>query len=171
MKGKRLLHDTPKTQSHGVRNNKRPLEPVGLSEGAPVLTPTGFVSVESLRCGDWLLTSGGCQQITRRRHVTLIGRAVYVLAGTQGHKCLNRDSLLPAGQPVFVQDWRAKALRGRACALIPVASLIDGEFLRDLGQVPLSLIQLSFAQPCVLHGDGMQLSCATETLGQPCLDY
>ncbi|MFK7870653.1 MAG: Hint domain-containing protein [Roseobacter sp.] len=166
-----MLHDTPKTQSHGVRNNKRPVEPIGLCEGAPVLTATGFVPVENLRPGDWLLTSAGCQQITRRRHVTLVGRAVYVLAGTQGHKSLNRDSLLPAGQPVFVQDWRARALRRRPCALIPVASLIDGEFLRDLGQVPLSLIQLSFAQPCVLHGDGLQLACATETLAQRCLDY
>lgn len=133
----------------------------GIAEGAPVLTERGLRKVETLRPGDRVLTSAGMQRLLRQRQFSRVTRAVYVLAGTLGHSSRTRDSLLPAGQPVMVRDWRAKALRGKRHALIPVGELVDGEFLRDLGLIPLTFYQLHFERPGVIHADGLELACAT----------
>lgn len=133
----------------------------GICEGAPVLTDRGLRPVEALRPGDRVLTSAGMQRLLRQRQFSRITRAVYVLAGTLGHGSHRRDSLLPAGQPVLLRDWRAMALRGKRHALIPVGELVDGEFLRDLGLMPMTFYHLHFERPGVIHADGLELACAT----------
>jgi hypothetical protein len=121
----------------------------------------GMRAVESLKAGDFVVTNAGMQRLVGTVQLARVTAAVYVLAGSQGHRSRQRDSLLPAGQPILVRDWRARAFKGTAQALVPAGDLIDGEYLRDLGQVPLTFYQLSFARPVILHADGLELPCAT----------
>lgn len=57
-----------------------------------------------------------------------------------------------------MRDWRASALFGASQALVPVARLIDGTFVRALGLQDLKLFELVFEHPQIVYADGLELA-------------
>lgn len=135
--------------------------PLGFVRNARVVTTRGLCCVQDLRQGDRLVTRAqGVVSIDRIERQSLVSRAVYVLSGSLGHFQTDRDSLLPAGQPVLVRDWRARALGHRHEVIATAERLVDGEFIRDLGYLPMTLFQVFCTTPQILYADGMELVSA-----------
>uniref|UniRef100_UPI003567DC6B Hint domain-containing protein n=1 Tax=Puniceibacterium confluentis TaxID=1958944 RepID=UPI003567DC6B len=122
-----------------------------LVAGTTVLTLDGALPAEYLSPGDRVITrDAGMAVLADVRQRKLSCPAVSVLAGTLGNTRPDRDAVLPASQEMLIRDWRAQALFGRSCALVPARRLVDGEFIRDLGEVELMLVELIFDTPHIL---------------------
>ncbi|QJF51528.1 Hint domain-containing protein [Roseobacter ponti] len=137
------------------------MAPEGLTHGTAVLTLHGQIPVQHLRCGDQVITRRrGSAVVQSIEVISIVARVVYVIAGSLGHTCRNRDTLLSAGQPVLLRDWRAKAFGGAGEALVRAGDLADGEFVRDLGQLPVTLYRIRCGEPAVIYAGGMELGTA-----------
>ena len=133
----------------------------GFAHDARIVTTRGMRRVQELRVGDRLITRGnGVVAIDRLEQRSLVTNAVYFLAGSIGHHQPDRDSLLPAGQAVLVRDWRAHAFGRLPEVLATADTLIDGEYVRRLGMVPITLYSVFCGKPQVLYADGMELASA-----------
>ena len=88
--------------------------------------------------------------------------AVRFAAGTLGANRPDQDLILPAGQPVLVRDWRARALFGRSQAMVRAAALIDDEFITRLDARDMTLHQLHFARAHVIYAGGLELGCGDD---------
>ncbi|WP_299674468.1 Hint domain-containing protein [uncultured Roseobacter sp.] len=132
----------------------------GLISGAQLLTLKGAQAVETLCVGDRILTRNGAVPVTRIDMLSALVPAVYVIAGSLGHSRSDRDALLSADQMVFLHDWRAPVLRGRRTALVPAHALVDGEFVRDVGQQLVTLYRIFCDAPQILFADGLTLGTA-----------
>ena len=130
----------------------------GLVHGARVLTLRGEVPVQSLVPGDRLVSPGAVMAEVRRIEMnSVIARGVYVIAGSLGHARRSSDTLLAAGQPVRIRDWRAMAFTGLRSAWMPALSLVDGEYVRDIGLAPMTLYRIYCNGAKVLCADGMEV--------------
>ena len=133
----------------------------GLTADAQVVTLRGLCTVQDLRPGDRVVTRGqGAVAVTAVAHHSVVTRAVYVIAGSLGHHRPDRDTLLPAGQTIHVRDWRAQALNNSHSVTVTAAALVDGEYVRDIGFMPLALYRIFCAQPQIIYADGMELGTA-----------
>ncbi|MEP0961910.1 MAG: Hint domain-containing protein [Roseobacter sp.] len=133
----------------------------GFTYDARVVTTKGLQAVQNLNVGDRLITRGnGIVPIEALEQQSIIAPAVYFIAGSLGHYPSNRDSLLPAGQPVLVRDWRANILATKSEVLATAESLIDGEFVRNLGLQTMSLYRIFCKTSQILYADGMELASA-----------
>ncbi len=133
----------------------------GLCKDAPVLTMNGVRPVQKLRPGDQLVTRGqGAATIRRIEQRSIVTPTVYIIAGSLGHYRTDRDTLLPAAQTIHVRDWRARFFSGVSSMLVRACDLIDGEYVRDLGFMPLTIYQIVCDAPMVIYADGMELGTA-----------
>ncbi|WP_227267815.1 Hint domain-containing protein [Roseobacter weihaiensis] len=138
----------------------------GFVENARILTMKGSCPVQSLAVGDRVITrSHGASTVERIEQCSLLTPAVYVIAGSLGHHRPEQDSLLPAGQPVLVRDWRARALTGQPEALCCAQTLVDGEFVRDIGLQTVTLYRVFCGSSQVVYADGMELGTADVMAG------
>lgn len=131
----------------------------GLLGGAIIMTLDGELRVSDLRPGTRVITRDCGMAVlrsVRRRRIT--GRAVRIKASSLGHNRPERDATLPAGQPVLVRDWRAKALFGSEQALVPAARLVDGEFVTLHDNATMTVYDLEFDTPHVLYVDGLEVA-------------
>lgn len=130
----------------------------GLIAGTIVLTSDGEIPVQYLSEGDRIITrNAGMVPLRAMRLTRQRVHAVAVKAGSLGQQRPGTNVILPASQQVLVRDWRAKALAGQAQAVLPAGCLIDGEFITDLGERPMTLVQLAFDAPHVIYADGMEM--------------
>lgn len=142
-------------------------EVAGLVHGTAVLTLHGQIPVQHLRCGDQIITRGsGSAAVQSIEVISAVTRVVYVIAGSLGHSSRTTDTLLSAGQPVLLRDWRARAFGGADEALVRAGDLADGEFVRDLGQFPVTLYRIRCAEPSVIYAGGMELGTADSLRAQ-----
>lgn len=141
----------------GVRQR---IQYTGLVSGARILTLNGERLVDDLRAGDRVLTREGAVPVTRVEVVSVVVPTVYIIAGSLGHRRLERDALLTAHQTVHLRDWRAPAFCGTRNAFVEAAQLVDGEFVRSLGQQVVTLHRVFCATPQVLYADGLELGTA-----------
>lgn len=133
----------------------------GLVSGARILTLRAMQPVEKLRVGDSVITRArGAVRVTEIKTVSLVTRAVYIIAGSIGHYRKDRDALVAADQTVLLRDWRARALFGQKSALVRASALIDGEFVRDLGQQAITLHRIYCGTPQIIFADGLELGTA-----------
>lgn len=131
----------------------------GLLGGAIIMTLDGEQRVSDLRPGTRVVTRDCGMAVlrsVRRRRIT--GRAVRIKATSLGHNRPERDATLPAGQPILVRDWRAKALFGAEQALVPAARLVDGEFVTLHDNATMTVYELVFDTPHVLYVDGLEVA-------------
>jgi len=136
----------------------------GLPPCATVLTLDGALPIDHLYTGDRLITRKGACEVTGIERMTLPAgsRIVTIRKDALGGRP-DRDMWLPAGQKVLLRDWRAKALYGQAQACVPVAQLVDGEFLRlEETTETRELFALSFGRPEILYADGLELASYDE---------
>lgn len=130
----------------------------GLCADSTIMTLSGERAVCDLVPGDRVITrDSGVAHVKSIRSQQVITQAVRILAGSLGHTRPERDVTLPAGQPVLVRDWRAKAIFNARQAMVPAHRLIDGEFITDEGEVEMMLYQLTFDAPHILYVDGLEV--------------
>jgi hypothetical protein len=133
----------------------------GLPAGTLVLTLEGALPVEHLTPGDRIVTRAGAVRL-RGIAVTLLRDAAMVALapGALGQNRPGRPLLLPAAQPVLLRDWRAPALFGAAQALVPVARLVDGRFLRAVTLAQVRLFAPDLGLAAVIYADGVAVAVA-----------
>jgi hypothetical protein len=130
----------------------------GLCADSTIMTLNGERLVSDLAPGDRVVTrDSGVAYVKSIHSRQVTTQAVRILAGSLGHTRPERDVTLPAGQPILVRDWRAKAIFNARQAMVPAHRLIDGEFITDQGQVEMTLYQLTFDAPHILYVDGLEL--------------
>ena len=132
-----------------------------LATGTIVLTLDGAIPVEFINEGDRVITRDSGMAVVRHvRRSRARVNAVSVKAGSLGNTRPDRDAVLPASQELLIRDWRAEALFGASQALVPVSRLVDGEFIRDLGEQEIALVELVFDTPHILYADGLEVASA-----------
>ncbi|OWU82917.1 hypothetical protein ATO6_21715 [Oceanicola sp. 22II-s10i] len=130
----------------------------GVMAGTKILTLDGELAVEFLTPGDRVITRDSGFAVLKNIRVRKVrASAVAVTGGSLGHNRPDSDIVLPADQKVLVRDWRAEALFGAKQALVPVSRLADGQFVRDLGEVEMTLFELEFDAGHVIYAGGMEL--------------
>lgn len=158
------MHETGHAIGHAIGHIVDPV--IGLCADGLLLTATGERRVGDLRPGDRVITRDAgmvpLRGLTRHR---LRLPLVRIRAGSLGHRRPGRDALLPACQPILLRDWRARALLGRAQALVAASRLVDGEFVTHEGCGTLDLCDLDFGAPHILYLDGLEL--ASHAIGAP----
>jgi hypothetical protein len=156
-----MMQKTTVGTEQGVGINAKTHELAGIVERALVTTPRGAMRIEDLRPGNRIISrSHGAVPLLRIEKQSLVTRGIYVFAGSIGHHRSDRDTLLPFGQPVMVRDWRAWALFGKSEVVVPAWRLIDGEHVRDLGFMAMTVYRLFSHGPEVIYADGMELGTA-----------
>jgi len=133
----------------------------GLLTGAKLLTLDGEMPVDFLSVGDKLITrDSGIARVEHIQSTTRSVHAVSFAAGSLGHTRPEADTLLAGDQMVLIRDWRARALFNSERALVAARSLVDGEFIMDLGQIETTIYQIFCDGPHILYADGLELGTA-----------
>ncbi len=131
----------------------------GLAGQALIMTRDGERRVRDLAPAARVITRDSGTAILRDlRSRRMTGAVVRIRAGSLGHRRPEGDAVLPAGQPVLLRDWRARALYGAAQVLVPVHRLVDGEFVTLHPGVTMTVFELRFDRPHVLYVDGLEVS-------------
>jgi hypothetical protein len=135
--------------------------PGGIVEGTMIMTLKGAIPVDYLRPGDRIITrAGACTLRGMTKRKLDHARIVEVSPGALGHGRPDQPLRLFADQPVVVRDWRAKALYGADCAVVPAARLADGDFIRRTEADHINLFTLEFDRAEIVLADGVELACA-----------
>ena len=133
----------------------------GLLQGAILLTLDGEIPVEFLSVGDKLITrDSGTSKVTHIQRSTRAVHTIAFAAGSLGDTRPERDALLAGDQMVLIRDWRARAMFNSERALVAARSLVDEEFITDLGMQDTTLIQIFCDSPHILYADGLELGTA-----------
>jgi len=139
----------------------------GLVAGTLLLTADGEMPVEYLSPGDRIITrNAGYVPLRAIQSMRVTEEAVKIAAGSLGDSKPTHHVMLPASQMVLVRDWRARALRGAAQAVMPAGCLIDDEFITSLGLRDMTLVRLGFDAPHVVYADGLELSVPAMTMAR-----
>ena len=133
----------------------------GLLHGAQLLTLDGEIPVEFLSVGDKLITRDtGISKVMHIQRSTRDVHTIALAAGSLGHTRPERDARLAGDQMVLIRDWRARALFNSERALVAARSLVDQEFITDLGMKETTLYQIFCDGPHILYADGLELGTA-----------
>ncbi len=133
----------------------------GLVKGAMLLTLDGEMPVEFVSVGDKLITRDtGISKVTHIQRTTRKVHQIALSAGSLGHTRPERDAVLSGDQMVLIRDWRARSMFNSEVALVAARSLVDGEFITDLGMQETTLYQIFCDGPHILYCDGLELSTA-----------
>ena len=159
----------PKTvgRTDGNHADHAPIESTGLLAHSIILTLAGEKTVGDVRAGDRVITHDSGTAVVRtvrRRKITC--DTVIIQAGSLGDQRPDCDTVLPAGQPVLIRDWRAEALFGCRQALVAAERLVDGEFIRRDACTAMTVVALEFDRAHVLYVDGLEVACHTAHAAQ-----
>jgi hypothetical protein len=137
----------------------------GLVAGTTVLTLAGGKPVEHLTVGDRVITRSGAR-VLRGIHSTVLPTAklVCISASALGVEQPEEDMRVAPGQGIHIRDWRAKALKGVAQAVIAAKELADGEYIRIETTVGACLYALEFDGAEVIYANGLEVTCTPATV-------
>lgn len=136
----------------------------GIAQGTQVLTLEGALPVEFLHPGDRVITRNGARRLAALEAAPAAGGLIRVAPGALGHDRPERALILGAEARVLLRDWRAQALFGTAQALVPVARLVDGQFVVPAAAARgTRLFALRFAGPEVIYADGVEIAAEPVT--------
>lgn len=134
----------------------------GLLRDTVVLTRSGEVLVQDIRAGHLIITRGaGLVRVQDVACHRVLMQAISIAAGSLGDTRPDTDIILPADQQILIRDWRAQALFGLDQALVSASSLVDGEFIRDLGQQNVNLYSVKLERPQVIYAGGLEVAGST----------
>lgn len=131
----------------------------GLVTGTTVIALDGEIPVEFLNPGDRIITrDSGTAPLVRLEMATVRTGAILFRANSLGHTRPESDTIVPAEQKLLIRDYRARPAFGAASGLMRAADLVDGEFIRNLGEQSLTLFRLVFEHPHIIYAGGLELS-------------
>lgn len=140
----------------------------GFPSGTLLMTGDGAIPVEFLSPGDRIVTrDAGMMRLLDMQSGIATLPAVAVAPGALGQIERRAPVILPATQKVLLRDWRARALAGRDAALIALAALVDGEFIRALGPRRMVLHHLRFAERHIVYADGIEAAAWEDQSAAP----
>ena len=159
----------------GVKIESAPLHPrqsppdqtssIGFLPGTQLLTRQGDRRVESIQPGDDIISRDlGLVRCLAVDPYLCTSNAIWFAPGSLGDSRPDCDLILPADQQVLLRDWRAKAIFGSPQALARAGSLVDGEFICDLGPHEMTLTVLRFSRPNVIYAGGLEVATAKASL-------
>ena len=132
----------------------------GMAAGTSVVTLDGVLPVDYLAPGDRVLTRGGTGRVVRVEvSVVAHARLIRVCGDALGVGRPAEAVVLAEGQGLLVRDWRARALFGQAQAVVPVARLCDGDYIRAEAVEEARLFSLVLDRPDVIYAGGLELAC------------
>ena len=149
-----------KTLPVAQKTPPQPASRLGLLAGTRVMTLDGALPVEFLTVSDRIVTRLGARRLLQI-DVSLVqnARVICIAQDTLGVDRPTEDLVVAPDQPIFIYDWRAKALYGTATALAPAARLVDGEYIRAETRPQARFFTLRFADDVVIYADGVELAC------------
>jgi hypothetical protein len=125
----------------------------GIARGTVILTARGEVPIESLICGD--------RVITRERGMAVLwsvtshtAPACSIRTDSLGLARPERDTTVACDQHVTVRDWRAAALFDCSAALVPARRLADGKQIAAFGEA--EFFRLDFGTPLTVYANGLE---------------
>ena len=128
----------------------------GIGAGALVLTLDGEIPVQHLAVGDRIITRSGARSLKSLRS-RMIGGGFILAPHTLGHDRPETEVTVGPTQTLLLRDWRARALYGTDQAVVPVARLLDGEYIAA-APGPVRLWQLGFDQAEVIYAGGLEMA-------------
>jgi hypothetical protein len=132
----------------------------GLFAGTTVMTLAGEMPVEYLSIGDRIITRSGARALVAVRSTVLpTAQLVCISASALGVEQPAEDMRVSPDQGIHIRDWRAKALKGVAQAIIPAKELADGEYIRLETIVGACLYTLEFENAEVIYANGVEVTC------------
>lgn len=137
----------------------------GMLLGTPVLTLDGEMPVEFISPGDRIITRNGMRRVTSIE-VTRVenARVICIARDSFGVGRPVEETVVSPAQQILVRDWRAKALYGKAEALIPAARICDGEYVRADILTEARFVTLRFDSAEVIYAGGLELACIPATV-------
>ncbi len=149
--------DKPETVSQTDTIGAAHALPAGIAPGTAVMTLDGLLPVEHLLPGDRVITRCGIAILQDIRVHEDPGPCLAVSNTGPGRP---RDSVaFGAGQTILLRDWRARAMFGRASAVVALSRLADGEAVAPAATAPARLIEPVFATPQVIYAGGLEVLC------------
>lgn len=138
----------------------------GIVAGTTVMTLAGEMPVEYLSSGDRIITRSGARVLRAIRNTVLpTAKLVCISASALGIEQPEEDMRVAPDQGIHIRDWRAKALKGVAQAVIAAKDLTDGEYIRFETIVGATLYTLEFDQAEVVYANGIELTCTPTSVG------
>lgn len=132
----------------------------GLAIGTQVMTLDGSLPVEYLAPGDRIITRiGALKLVAIEMALVQNARVIHISESVLGVDRPEADVIVTPDQPIYVRDWRAKALTGQPTAMIAAARLVDGAYIRATIVAELRLFTLRFEQDVVIFAGGLELAC------------
>ena len=131
-----------------------------IAQGTGILTLDGNLPVEYLSPGDRIVTRAGAMRLLAMRVHKAEASLIRVAPSSLGHDRPGHPLLLTPETEVLVRDWRAKAMFGRAQAMVAVSRLVDGDYIRRVTGAGVRMYTLEFAGPQVIYADGVEVGCA-----------
>ncbi|MEP4038492.1 Hint domain-containing protein [Pseudophaeobacter sp.] len=139
---------------------------VALLPGTLLHTRRGDCRVETLRPGDDIISRDqGLVTCTAIQQRTCSTNTIWFAPGSLGDSRPECDVILPADQQILLRDWRAKAIYGKPQALARAATLVDEEFICDLGPREITLTVLHFGRPHIIYAGGLEVAAARHSAG------
>ncbi len=134
----------------------------GLAQGTRVMTMDGAIPVEFLSPGDRIITRAGVRTLTRVDVCEYdAAQACHISASVLGHDKPEADVTVGPATPIYLRDWRAKALYGRSQVLVHAGRLADGEFV-SIEDAPgkTRFFSLVFETQQVFYAEGLEIASA-----------
>ena len=132
---------------------------IDLPLGTPVLTLEGEMPVEHLLPDDRIITRAGSVLLSEITSDDVAAPEILrVSARALGHDRPDEDMLLPAGQPILIRDWRARALFGSMQATVPLKRLVDGQYIRREPVERIRMIRLTLPRASVIYAGALEVA-------------
>ncbi|TNC73427.1 Hint domain-containing protein [Rubellimicrobium roseum] len=139
----------------------RPVQPLtlmaGLGAGTRLRTPDGEADVSGLRAGDRLVTGNGVTTLRGVEARAARLAPIRILAGTLRHGRPEDDLLVGPATPLRLEGWRARALYGRAPAMVAAHRLVDGIYVVEEPLRGMTLWTLDLDGPAVVWANGVEV--------------
>ena len=141
----------------------------GVAAGTRIMTMDGEIPVEFLEPGDRIITRDSGVVTLRAIGVTEVTNEpmIRVTADSLGLGRPGEDVLLAPGQCLLLRDWRAKALYGQAQAMVPVARLVDGQYVSHCTVASARVYTLQFDRQHVIYAEGLELASSPAPVTTP----
>ena len=143
----------------GVASATSELYDITVPANARIATSNGLRSAGLLRKSDRLIcrNHGLRSVVAGQRRLRCLPMADVRVAAFSKQAML-QTLRLPMHQPLYLRDWRARALTRSDAGPLPLARLADGEYVRQVSPKAQHWVTLRFSSWAVLYVEGLELA-------------